>query len=351
MTPKPTPPDPTSARSGASPEPLIDALAQLAARSVSRRRALKLAAVGLLANLMPSVQRAAATLTAPPRTAVPTSTAHPARIYDCPPGPSYRPSDCSGRPLEIKSYEELRKCPHVVNHPAYEPVCNGCGNRALEKTVPAAVKDHPAGFHFVDPCNAHDKCYGTCGSNRHACDVEFLDHMFDKCPYCHDPHASFFQQIACGACAAIALGYFDLVNSGLGTSAYQDAQVEACSCCRVVIGVCTGAWDGYDCPDSGVTPAEICASKAPCTQVMNAHKGSDSNCTYFSCCMPGDTFCQQFDNPDYGGALLPARVGVREQAVHRPMTVTAPPGDQRQRHRARAECCSPSKAVTISPPA
>ena len=69
------------------------------------------------------------------------------------------------------SYAELQQCSHVVDDPSTSPSPNGCGPEGGP-----AVPDNPTGCDdtsFLDACNAHDICYGTCGNSKDSCDSVF----------------------------------------------------------------------------------------------------------------------------------------------------------------------------------
>lgn len=109
-------------------------------------------------------------------------------------------------------------CSKVVLDPDYTPSPNGCGSAGGPP-----VPDNPTGCSdtsFLDACNAHDTCYGTCGNNKDICDSGFLDAMLAVC-----------MESSCAyACSEAAYGYYDAVHN-YGSSAYESAQVEACACC------------------------------------------------------------------------------------------------------------------------
>lgn len=94
---------------------------------------------------------------------------------------------------------------------------NGCGP---EGGPP--VPDNPTGCEdtsFLGPCNAHDDCYGTCGSNKDTCDEDFWEGMMEVC--------SMAASDCVAACTQNANIYYNAV-SGWGQSAWESAQ--ACSC-------------------------------------------------------------------------------------------------------------------------
>jgi RHS repeat-associated protein len=57
------------------------------------------------------------------------------------------------------------------------PNQNGCGSKGGTK-VPG---NYYGLFNFTPACNAHDLCWGTCGSDMVACNNQFLKDMLDQC--------------------------------------------------------------------------------------------------------------------------------------------------------------------------
>ena len=105
-----------------------------------------------------------------------------------------------------------------MDDPDHTPTPNGCGPEGGP-----SVPDNPTGCEdtsFLDACNAHDTCYGTCGNSRAGCDSNFLDDMLEVC-----------MGSSCAyACSQAAYAYYGAVNNW-GPSAWESAQVSACSCC------------------------------------------------------------------------------------------------------------------------
>jgi hypothetical protein len=93
---------------------------------------------------------------------------------------------------------------------------NGCG--PCNGVIP--ISDNPSGCSdtsFLGPCNAHDDCYGECGSDKDTCDTNFKNAMDAVCDAsdCWLP------------CFTYAEAYYQAVHLG-GNTAYNNAQ--ACSC-------------------------------------------------------------------------------------------------------------------------
>jgi hypothetical protein len=107
-----------------------------------------------------------------------------------------------------------------VPRAGYKPTSNGCG--------PAGGPKVPNGFgkaSFLDACNKHDRCYGTCRSNRRLCDERFGRRLRRACT---NTYGEGTRKRA--RCLDRAESYHDAVIA-LGSVAYADAQSEACQCC------------------------------------------------------------------------------------------------------------------------
>ena len=105
----------------------------------------------------------------------------------------------------------------------HRPVVNGCGPEAHPRFTEALSKSFTG---FVDMCNNHDICYGTCGKPKALCDNEFWKEMMDYCQSWRKHSIDFFRQ-----CNSLANTYATAVKA-LGCSAYTDAQNQACYCVR-----------------------------------------------------------------------------------------------------------------------
>lgn len=100
---------------------------------------------------------------------------------------------------------------------------NGCGPASDPQFTAALSKSFPG---FVEMCNNHDICYGTCGKPKALCDNEFWEEMMDYCKSWQKNSTEFFRQ-----CNSLANIYAAAVKA-LGCSAYTDAQKQACYCVR-----------------------------------------------------------------------------------------------------------------------
>jgi hypothetical protein len=119
---------------------------------------------------------------------------------------------------------ECKVCNGDPNLTCYNGHCccapNGCGPCGYGDLVP----DNPTGCSdtsFLGACNAHDECYGQCGSNKDTCDGSadsgFLGAMLEIC----------MGSSCAPACSEAAYAYYGVVHIG-GGSAWQSAQ--DCSC-------------------------------------------------------------------------------------------------------------------------
>jgi len=100
----------------------------------------------------------------------------------------------------------------LQKRPGFEPYSNGCGSYGL------SVKSE---FGFTPCCDEHDKCYGTCGKTRKACDDAFLACMNQRCQ-----RVPAKQQNACQSEASL----FSLSTVALGCNAFINSQREGCEC-------------------------------------------------------------------------------------------------------------------------
>lgn len=96
----------------------------------------------------------------------------------------------------------------------YRPPTNGCST--------------PWGgdgfFLFTTACNKHDVCYGTCGSDRAACDKAFLDAMVE---HCRAINVGLLGQLGYVACLEEAGAFYRAVRFA-GQSYWNAAQNDAC---------------------------------------------------------------------------------------------------------------------------
>jgi hypothetical protein len=125
--------------------------------------------------------------------------------------------ECATCLHKADDYEELIECSNVVDDPDHTPTANGCGPENLP------VDDNPTGCQdtsFLDACNAHDLCYGYCGSDRYSCDDAFWNAMKAVC-----------EESTCALeCFNHANEYYGVVHNW-GEGSWENAQVESCVCC------------------------------------------------------------------------------------------------------------------------
>jgi hypothetical protein len=125
---------------------------------------------------------------------------------------------------------DLAGCPNRVPHPGYTCVPNGCGA--------AGGQAFPGSFgaaNFLPCCDGHDCCWGTCNSDRNACDGAFLTCLQGACNSAYPPNIVLgvdVNRIRRGVCRAAADAYFRGVQTERwGAPAYTAAQQAACDCC------------------------------------------------------------------------------------------------------------------------
>lgn len=96
--------------------------------------------------------------------------------------------------------------------PGYVATSNGCGSYGFK--VYSRWHDQC--------CDAHDKCYGTCGRKRDTCDRHFQACMASQC-------SAFDRRREREDCEGQASMFFSATRT-LGCQAFLDSQEEACIC-------------------------------------------------------------------------------------------------------------------------
>lgn len=128
---------------------------------------------------------------------------------------------------------DLDNCPNKAPRKGYTPSTNGCGAASgLASKIP--VPDSFGKADFGPACDAHDVCYGTCGSSQQACDEELLYDAGLACvnAYEDDP-------LMMALCWNQALTYRDAVATPVtGGLAWKSGQEEGCQCCHPVVVYC-----------------------------------------------------------------------------------------------------------------
>lgn len=109
---------------------------------------------------------------------------------------------------------------------------NGCGPRILifdfdlgQYLVPdSAIGDWDL---FNSACNEHDRCYGTCGSDKESCDTKMKEAMLSACDKAFSWWNPF--KFVC----VIQSHTYEIAVSNFGDGAYESAQDEFCEwkCC------------------------------------------------------------------------------------------------------------------------
>jgi len=102
-----------------------------------------------------------------------------------------------------------------IDNPDNEPDANGCGPSAFPFAGPS--------FSFLECCEQHDFCYGTCGTSKVQCDNDFYSCMACSCEEEYDDPFSRF------GCEQLACSYFQLVDE-FGCFAFNGGQEDSCIC-------------------------------------------------------------------------------------------------------------------------
>ena len=123
----------------------------------------------------------------------------------------------------------------------FTPDRNGCGP-GWATWVPDSpmliVTGGLSACSFIDACQGHDTCYGTCGRSQMGCDASFLKAMSSTCYGCaYDNFGKAWTifinpmfYIYLSACQGYASTYY-LAVSGAGTASFFQAQGESCKDC------------------------------------------------------------------------------------------------------------------------
>ncbi|NVJ22713.1 hypothetical protein HUW62_15945 [Myxococcus sp. AM011] len=119
--------------------------------------------------------------------------------------------------------DELADCPHRTPRPGWTPTVNGCGPDGLGWLVPDVMYR----TNFRPSCDIHDTCYGTCNSDRGACDIALRDQMSAACRARHTNPSSVYRQ----DCLDVANEFYEKVNEK-GAGSFEDAQKTGCICCQ-----------------------------------------------------------------------------------------------------------------------
>jgi hypothetical protein len=176
---------------------------------------------------------------------------------------------------------DISNCPDRVPHPGYTPGFNGCGSEG--SVVTPFIPNRFGLANFLNCCNNHDICYGTCGDNKDACDVRFLGCLSRECSFFRTV-GGIGNDILYEDCLNIASVYVGVAHFG-GSDAYNAAQSTACDCCPPQ--TCQGPCQ-YQCPcPSGPNAGKIFSTCAECLAACP----SGLACFGYQYCTPVGTSC------------------------------------------------------------
>lgn len=124
----------------------------------------------------------------------------------------------------VRTKNGIKECRTHEQRKDYSPTVNGCGSGWNTYFVPDMdylSLIELAWIDFSKACNEHDKCYGTCGSDKGLCNDMLARDMKQACDKLT------YRPLARYRCHKMADLYKMAVDS-LGESPWQDAQDEAC---------------------------------------------------------------------------------------------------------------------------
>jgi len=214
-------------------------------------------------------------------------------------GQTYDPLTACCTPTGVQQKHPIsstRACPNKVPHPGFVALPNGCGpsGGALTPVIPNGF----GAASFLQCCNTHDICYGTCNDVKDSCDGNFLACLVGACDAAYSG-TGILDGIKRNSCRSVANTYFGAVHH-FGDGAFEAAQDEACDCCgtstcpQSCAGSACGSLPpcapGGDClcftstEGSGacVHGATPCASVSRCTTTADCPSGT--TCLTTSCC-------------------------------------------------------------------
>lgn len=119
-------------------------------------------------------------------------------------------------------------CPNRVPNPDHVPSSNGCGTASFPVSGQIGKVD------VTPACNNHDRCYDTCNKAKDDCDTAFKNELQAICA-AGNPNGS----KALTDCVQTADVYYRAV-AAFGDQPYEAAQNSACICCRPAETVCGG---------------------------------------------------------------------------------------------------------------
>ncbi|XP_042249624.1 group XIIA secretory phospholipase A2 [Thunnus maccoyii] len=108
-----------------------------------------------------------------------------------------------------------------VPRPGYkQPPPNGCGSPLFGFQFDIGIPS------MTKCCNQHDRCYDTCGREKHDCDEEFQDCLET---ICRNVQKTLGLAYSVQACESAVTLLFDAVMH-LGCKPYLDSQRDSCVC-------------------------------------------------------------------------------------------------------------------------
>jgi len=103
-----------------------------------------------------------------------------------------------------------------------EKTVNGCGAQSNSKFMEIINKiGNTIGKRFIECCNKHDICYGTCGTTHKGCDDSFKECMQKECKPLNIAKKALCKTTAFGFHKAVAIG---------GKCVFYKTQEEHCRC-------------------------------------------------------------------------------------------------------------------------
>jgi hypothetical protein len=199
-------------------------------------------------------------------------------------------------PQRKNPIQTIAYCPNKVPHPGYViPPPNGCGGAG--SVFNPVIPNHFGAANFLQCCNPHDDCYGSCNSAKATCDNNFLTCLTASCDAAYPP-PGIINSILRSNCHAVANTFYNFVNHA-GEPFFEAGQALACDCCSesTCPQSCAGAFCGsfVDCnpPDDCqcYTTAEgsgVCGHNELCAQIptcsSSAECGAGSVCAVGTCC-------------------------------------------------------------------
>ena len=151
----------------------------------------------------------------------------------------------------------LLDCPNRKAHPGPPLATNGCGPSGTD--FPSL--QNWGTVNFTPHCDVHDQCYGTCNSDKAACDRE-IGVLLRKA--CTD---SGLGPLTVAWCLTAANAYELAMKTPTAKTAYENAQKQACQCCRTCPKCTTWRYGG--CTTNAAAPCgKTCCDPAKCRDIV-----------------------------------------------------------------------------------